>query len=376
MSKNNKRIFTLAEEKPTKAVIKMGLPITMGMIVVFSIVIMAVGLIFINPIVEMLGADESTFAFTKQYTGIMFFGTFFMMGNYTFGQLLRSEGAVMPSMLGMVAGTVANIVLDPIFIFGLNMGVRGAAIATVLGNAIAVCIFIFCYAKGKTMLKPSLKYIKPDAKIIKEILWVGFPHTLEQFMTTAATIVLNNLAASYGGLAVAAIGVTTKLMSFGSYIYQGMTAGCQPILGYCYGAGNNKRLKAVIKAGIKVTTLIEIAVMIFFVSLAPILMKLFTDTPEVITLGTRALRAMVMILPFVATTSIVRNTYSAMGKPMPSFVLTVIRQIVLYIPIMILFNKISGFYGLIWAQPVSEFLSMIIAIAMLGKTLKSINKSE
>ena len=448
MNKNDRRIFTLAEEKPVKAVIKMGVSLTMGMmfmavynladtffigllrddyqlaatnlsypvmmlmvalsaivasgaasyisrcmgkqdmdnakrtlttgfvmIIVFGFIIAAGGLIFIDPIVQLLGADETTASFTKQYTVILFIGTFFMMGNYTFGQLLRSEGAVMPSMIGMIAGTVINIILDPVFIFLFGLGVRGAAIATVIGNAAAVCIFVFYYVSGRTILKPSLKYIKPDVKIVKEIMWVGFPHMLEQFMTVAAAVVLNNLVACYGGLAVAATGVASKLMSFGSYIYQGMTAGCQPILGYCYGAENHMRLKAVIKSGIKVTTLIEIVVMILFMILAPFLMKLFTDSPEVVDLGTKALRAMVLIFPFVCTTSIVRNTYSAMGRPVPSFILTVIRQAGLYIPVMVLFSSIGGFDLLVFSQPVSEFISMIIAAVMLRVTVNKFDKS-
>ena len=443
MEKSNKRIYTLAEEKEVKAVIKMGVPLTMGMmfmvvynladtfiigllrddfqlaatnlsypimmlmialsaivasgatsyisrclgkqdfeganhtlmmgfvlITIFSIFIMAAGLIFINPIVELLGADETTFEFTRQYIEILFIGTFFTMGNYTFGQLLRSEGAVMPSMVGMIVGTLVNIVLDPVFIFWLNDGVIGAAIATVIGNAASVGIFLYFYATGKTTLKPSAKYLKPNWHIFKEIVLVGFPHTLEQFMTTAATIVLNNIVALYGGLAVAAVGITTKLMSFGSYIYQGMTAGCQPIIGYCYGAGNYIRLKSIIKAGIKVTTTMEVCVMILFMTFAPRLVGIFTDNPEVTQMGSVALRAMVLILPSVSTTSIVRNTYSAIGRPVPSFVLTVIRQICLYIPIMVLFNYIGGFNVLIFSQPVSEFISMIIAFFMLRMLLK------
>lgn len=449
METENKRIYTLAEEKPVKAVLKMGVPLTAGMmfmavynladtffigllrddyqlaatnlsypvmmlmvalsaivasgatsyisrclgrkdmdsathtliigfvmITVLSLIITAGGLIFTDPIVRLLGADETTAGYTKEYTKTLFAGTFFIMGNYTFGQLLRSEGAVMPSMAGMIAGTVINIILDPVFIFLLDLGVKGAAAATAAGNAAAVLIFVFCYISGRTTLKPSLKYIRPDSEIVKEILWIGFPHTLEQFMTTSAAVVLNNIAACYGGLAVAAIGISTKLMSFGSYIYQGMTAGCQPILGYCYGAENHSRLKAVIKAGITVTTMIEIAVMILYMVLSSFLISLFTDSAEVIEMGSRALRAMVLILPFVSTTSIVRNTYSSMGKPAPSFVLTVIRQVALYIPFMFLFDHIAGFDGLIHSQPVSELLSMIIAAVMLKVTVKRLEDGK
>lgn len=448
MSEKDQRIYTLAEEKPAKAVLKMGIPVTLGMmfmvvynmvdtffigmlkddyqlaatnlsypvmmvmvalsaivasgassfisrcmgdkdmakadhtlttgfllIIISSVLITLTGSLFIDPLVRMLGTDHNTFGYTKEYTQILLAGAFFIMGNYTFGQLLRSEGSVMPSMIGLIAGTIANIILDPIFIFKLGFGIRGAAIATVLGNGLGVLIFIFYYASGRTVLCPSVKYMKCKAEILKEIMWVGFPHTLEQFMTTAATIVMNNLAASYGGLAVAAMGVVTKLMSFGTYLYQGMTAGCQPILGYCFGAKNYKRLKDVIRSGIQITTIIELAVMAVFGITAPYLVAIFTGTQTVIEMGAKTLRAMMLILPFVGTTSIARNTYSAMGMPMQSFGITILRQLVFYIPFMLLFDKLWGYAGLIHAQPASELLSMIVSVVMLFGTVNKLWKN-
>lgn len=447
--KQDKRIFTLSKEKPAKAVLKMGVPVTMGMmfmvvynivdtffvgmlgddyqlaatnlsypvmmvmvalsaivasgaasfisrcmgdgdiakanhtlttgivlIVALSVLIMTAGLVFLDPLVKLMGADDNTFGFTKAYTRVLLIGTFGIMGNYTFGQLLRSEGSVMPSMIGLIAGTLANIVLDPLFIFTFGFGIQGAAIATVLGNGLGVLVFAYYYLSGKTVLRPALSYISVRWEILKEILWVGLPHTLEQFMTTAATIVMNNLAASYGGLAVAAMGVVTKLMSFGTYLYQGMTAGCQPILGFCYGAKDFKRLKAVIRSGIMITTLIEFVVMAVFGVLAPYLVSAFTDTQEVIRMGAQTLRAMMWILPFVGTTSIARNTYSAMGMPVPSFGITIVRQLVLYIPFMVLFNRLWGYAGLIHAQPASELLSMVLAVVMLFHTVDRLHDRE
>ncbi len=445
----DKRIFTMASEKPSKAVLKMGIPVTCGMLfmvaynlvdtyfvgllhddyqlaatnlaypvmmiliaiagivgnggasyiarligagetekarhtltigfelIIYSgIVLMAIGLIFINPIVTLLGAKEMSFQYTKDYTIVMFIGSVFTMGNYAIGQLLRAEGSTFYSMIGMIAGTVANIILDPIFIFALKLEIKGAAIATIIGNAIGVGIFIYFYASGKSLLKPSIKLLKLDKKIIGEIMLVGIPHTLEQFFSTAAMIVSNNLAVAYGELTVAAIGISNKIMSFGSYIYQGMAAGCQPLMGYNYGAENYNRLKKIITVGALETTAIEVVVMILCGAFAPTLIGLFTESPEVLSIGVMTLRAAILMLPFVGVTAIARNAFNSIGKPLYAFGITFVRQLFLYIPFMLLFNKFWGYKGLIHAQPAEEFVCMFIAFALIFGVLKRIEKRE
>ena len=449
MSEKNqdKRIYIMAEERPAKAVLKMGVPVTMGMlfmvvynlvdtyfvgllhddyqlaatnlsypvmmiavaiagivgnggasyiarcigagrkdtaehtlmigfemILISGVVLAVVGMLFINPIVNLLGARENTFVYTREYCMVMFLGAVFTMGNYAIGQLLRSEGSTMYSMIGMIAGTVANIILDPVFIFGLHMQIKGAAIATVLGNVIGVGIFLYFYIKKKTLLSFSLKLMKMDRKIVKEIMWVGVPHTLEQFFTTAAMIVNNNLAAGHGELTVAAMGIANKIMSFGNYVYQGMTAGCQPLMGYNYGSGNFKRLKQLIKSGTMITTAIEICIMAVFGIFAPGLIGIFTESEEVIRIGTVTLRAFMLMLPFVGATSIVRNTFNAMGKPLFAFGITIVRQLVLYIPFLLIFNQVWGYTGLILAKPAEELVCMIFALWLLFAYLKRYNE--
>lgn len=445
--KSDKRIYTMAEEKPYKAVLKMGLPVTMGMLfmvvynlvdtyfvgllhndyqlaatnlaypvmmvmvaiagivgnggasyiarcigagkmdeaehtltigfelVLFSGVFLAVlGMVFLNPIVSVLGARENTFSYTKTYCMVMFLGAVFTMGNYAIGQLLRSEGSTVYSMIGMIAGTITNMVLDPIFIFSLRLEILGAAIATVLGNVVGVGIFCFYYWKKKTLLSPAIKFLDLDSRIIREIMLVGIPHTLEQFFTTAAMIVNNNLAAGYGELSVAAMGIANKIMSLGNYIYQGMAAGCQPLMGYNFGAKNYARMQKLIRSGVLVTTGIEVVILVVYGSFAPMLIGLFTQSEEVIAIGTKTLRVFMLMLPFVGSTSIARNTFNAIGKPMFSFGITIVRQLVLYIPFLLIFNKMWGYTGLIHAQPVEEGICMVCSLILLVTYLKKYEK--
>ena len=441
----DKRIYIMAEEKPVKAVFKMGVPVAMGMLfmVVYNLVdtyfigllhddyqlaaanlsypVMMVsvaiasivgnggasymarcigadrrdraaqtltigielllvsgllltvfGALLIDPIVALLGAKDNTFQYTKDYCIVMILGSVFTMSNYAVGQLLRSEGSTVYSMIGMISGTVANMVLDPIFIFALKMEIKGAAIATVLGNVLSTVIFLWFYARRKTLLVPSLRLARLDMGIIKEILLVGVPNTLEQFFATAAMIVNNNLAAGYGEQTVAAMGIANKIMSFGTYIYQGMAGGCQPLMGYNYGAQNHSRMKALLKAGVASIAGVELAIMAVFGVFAPCLIDIFTDSPEVISIGTATLRALMIMLPFVGTTTVIRSTFNAMGKSMFAFGITIVRQLVLYIPCLLLFNQIWGFQGLIHAQPTEEIVCMMFALWLISGQMKKL----
>lgn len=438
MNKEDKRIFTLSEEKPVKAVVKMGVPLIAGMFimvlynlvdtyfiglthndyqlaavnlaypvmmitiavsnmigtgsssliarslgaddrekadhtlttgfmltVVNSIIVAAVGLIFLKSIVQGLGAKDNTTEFTEQYVRIILIGSLFTMGNYTFGQFLRSEGSVKYSIVGMIVGTIVNIILDPIFIFILNLQVQGAAIATIIGNGCGMAASLLFYIRGKTLLKPSLKYIKPTAEILKEIFWVGVPASLETLLTSAAYIVNNNLAVSYGELTVAAMGIAQKVLSLGNYIYQGFAAGTQPIMGYNYGAKNYDRMMKVLKAGIMVVSASELLLMALYGISAPLLIGIFTESAEVISIGTMVLRTLMFILPFVGAVSMCRMSFQAMGKPQYAFGITLVRQLILYVPLLLLLNQIFGFGGMIWAQPVTETIMMAASIFLL-----------
>ena len=333
--------------------------------VINSLLVTVIGLLFLKPIVTGLGAKANTFQYTLDYVSVILFGSLFTMGSYTFGALLRSEGSVKYSVIGMIAGTLTNIILDPLFIFTLGMQIKGAAIATILGNAVSALCSVYFYAAGKTLLKPDITKLMPTKEILKEIFWVGVPATLETLLTSGAYIVNNNLAVSYGELTVAAMGIAQKILSLGNYVYQGFAAGTQPIMGYNYGAGNFRRMLDVLKAGLLTVSLTELTIMAGCGIFAPQLIAVFTQSPEVIQTGSVILRAIMWILPFVGATSMSRMSFQAMGKPLYAFVITLIRQLILYIPLLLLFNHLFGFQGLIHAQPVTEFIMMIVSVSLL-----------
>lgn len=442
-SKEDKRIYILREEKPAKAVVKLGVPLIAGMFIMVlynlvdtyfiglmrddyqlaavnlaypvmmisiaisnmigtgassliarslgaddrekadhtvtvgfgltvlnSVIVAAGGLLVLDRIVRGLGAQKNTFEFTRQYVQVILAGSLFTMGNYTFGQLLRSEGSVKQSVAGMIVGTIVNIILDPVFIFGLGMEIRGAAIATILGNAAGMCVSLWFFMSGKTLLRPSLKYVTPTAEILREIFWVGVPATLETLLTSAAYIVNNNLAVGYGELTVAAMGISQKILSLGNYVYQGFAAGTQPIMGYNYGARNYRRMIDVLKAGVMVCSGTELCIMAAYGLFAPQLIGIFTQSPQVIATGSRVLRTIMWILPFVGAVSMSRMSFQAMGKPQFAFAITLVRQLILYVPLLLILNHVFGFGGMIWAQPATEVIMMAVSLSLLYRVIK------
>ena len=448
-SKEDKRIYTLSREVPAKAVVKMSVPLIIGMFimvlynlvdtyfigltgddyqmaavnlaypvmmvsvaisnmigtgassfiarclgsgekdkaehtltsaftltVINSLLVMVMGLVFLSPLVRLLGAKENTFLYTQQYVQVILAGSFFTMGSYTAGALLRGEGSVRYSMTGMIVGTIMNIILDPLFIFTLNMQIRGAALATILSNAAGLGVSLLYYARRKTLLRPSSKYILPTKEILCEIYWVGVPASLETLLTSAAYTVNNNLAVNYSELTVTAMGISQKVLSLGNYVYQGFASGTQPIMGYNYGAKNSDRMRKILKAGVFTVTGTEIVLMLIYAVFAPYLIDIFTDSGEVVDIGAHVLRRLMFILPFVGTVSMCRMSFQAMGKPQYAFGITLVRQLILYIPLLLLLNKVFGFSGMLWAQPITEAVMMAVSLILLTTVIERIADNE
>lgn len=341
-----------------------------------SMLVMSIGLAFLPAVARLLGAKENTFVCTQQYVQVILLGSFFTMGSYTAGALLRSEGSVRYSMTGMIVGTLMNIALDPLFIFTLNMQIRGAAISTVLSNAAGFGVSVLYYLRGKTLLRPSAEQIVLSGEILREIYRVGVPASLETLLTSAAYTVNNNLAVEYSELTVTAMGIAQKVLSLGNYVYQGFASGTQPIMGYNYGARNADRMKKVLKAGVSAVTGTELVLMSMYCIFAPMFIDIFTDTAEVVDIGAHVLRRLMFILPFVGTVSMCRMSFQAMGKPNLAFAITLIRQLILYIPLLLLLNTCFGFNGMLWAQPVTEAVMMTVSLLLLTNTIKQISPTE
>lgn len=364
------------DDKSANRTLSTGIAICTGL----AVIVMTLGLVFLKPFITLLGATQAVYPYAFSYASIMFIGTLPVMLSYTGGQLVRSEGAVMPSIAGMMIGTIINVILDPIFIFALNMGIEGAAIATVLGNVGAMGYYIWYYLSGKSLVKFKLKYICGEKKIWGQTFAIGIPAALSQFLMSVALIVCNNLAKPYGENAVAGMGVAAKLMYIGTFIFMGFSAGCQPLVGYNYGAKNFPRVKAIIKSGMIITEGIGIVLTVLFGIFASGLVAIFTPLPEVISAGATVLCIYMLSFLVLGPQMLASTTIQAFGKAKDSLLLSIARQGLFYIPLLYLLNSNFGFKGLLWAQPVADAitlaLGLILLIVILKKCMKNITSTE
>lgn len=350
--------------------------IATGILVIMSIIVMIAG-IFMSPnIAKGLGANDATFNYTYKYIFIMFIGAIPVMCSYALGQLLRSEGNIMQSVIGLTLGTVVNIVLDPVFIFGLKMEITGAAIATIIGQTSTLLYFMYAFLKGKTTLKINLKKFKYDKNIFKEIFTIGVPASLNQMLMGVATVIVNNIAVGYGTLTVAGMGVAMKIMTIGTFVFMGFSAGCQPLVGYNYGCNNIPRVKEIIKKGIIITSIIGLSLALIFGVFANSLIGLFTSEPEVINKGAIILRALIISLPFVGGQMISTTSAQSMGKVVVAFILSISRQGLLYMPLLIILNKVFGFSGFIYAQPITDMIMLTFSAILLFKVMPKEDNSH
>lgn len=346
------------------------------LICLFGALTALAGIVFRKQIPNLLGASEQSFGFTLQYVLILMVGGCFIIGNFVLGQLIRAEGSTKLSMIGMMLGTVANIILDPIFIFTFGWGIAGAAIATVVGNALSVLFFLACYLRRKTFLHLDFNNFGFESAILKEIFAVGIPVTTGQALISVAQMVQNNLAAGYGDTTVAALGISLKLMTIGTFIFMGFSAGCQPLMGFNYGSGNFRRLREFIKTGIIVTTLIGLGLLLTMWISAPYLVSTFTPLDDVQAAAATILRTLIFSLPFMGGITLCTTTFQAMGQPIKAFILTAARQGIFYIPLLFLLNHLFGWRGMLLSQPIADLVMILLAATFLLHVLRGLGEGR
>lgn len=346
--------------------------VTTGIVICIGLALLSslIGILLVDPFVRVLGADQSTFLYTKSYVVILLCGAIFVMLNFCMSQLLRSEGIMIPAMLGMFLSTISNIILDPVFIFVFDLGIAGAAFATVLGNLIGLIYYIICYTNGTATLKIKKKFFTLNPLIWKEIFLIGTPSTLNQVLVSCALILSNNFAATYGTDLVAGMGISSKIMTLGSFLFIGLSAGCQPLIGFNYGAQNFVRLKSVLKNGMLLASSLGIFLALFFGTCAPWLIGLFTDIDTVLNNGIFTLRILLFSLPVLGSQMLSSSAIQSMGKALPAFLLSISRQGIFFVPLLFSLNHFFGKEGFLFAQPVSDIITLMIALTTLITILR------
>ena len=327
-----------------------------------AVLVCCVGSLFLTPLIGALGGSGAVLPYARGYTLTILLGSLPIMLSYTAGQLIRAEGAAMASIKGMVAGTIANIVLDPIFIFVFKLGLTGAGIATVIANLVALCVHFRFYQSGKSALALRIKNVSFDRKIWGQTFSIGTPAALSQLLISFALVVCNNLILGYEGsdVILAGMGVVSKLNYIGTFIFMGFSAGCQPLVGFNYGAQNYARTKSIIRKAMLITLGIGCVLFAAFGIFAAGLVQLFTPLEAVIDWGAKILRIQMFMFLWLGPQMIATTSIQAFGRAGASLLLSVARQGLFFIPLLFAGNALFGLNGLFAAQPAADLLTLLL----------------
>lgn len=328
---------------------------------VLSLVLGVVGILCIPLFLKATGSSGETAAAAQQYMLWILIGSPFVLLKFTMVQLIRGEGGARQAMYGLFIGTGANIILDPIFIFWFNMGVSGAAIATVIGQGLGMCYYIWYYRSKHAVAAPALKYLHLRWEIFREILLIGVPSSLSQVMMSIGNTISYNLASAYGVSAVAALGVASRVFSIPIFIFIGVSIGVQALIGFNYGAGNFPRMKKAISTALLINLSLSVVFTLLFALLPRQLISMITPIAQTIAIGRQVIAAYIYAIPFAGVGMILMTSLQAMGKALPAFIVSISRQGLAYIPALLALNKLFGFDGLIFALPLADAFTTLIS---------------
>lgn len=333
-------------------------------------------IIFMNPLLRILGSRSETYQYSKDYLFYIAVGAPFILLANTFGHAVRGEGASKASMIGGMIGTIVNIILDPIFILTFHMGTAGAAIATVLGNVFGCAYYLYFLTRKSQSMSLDFRYLKSCNQVAVRVLSVGVPAGISSALMSIATILLNNALVPYGDTAVAAMGIVTKVYLFIVFVHMGISNGIQPLLGYCYGAGNRKRFMGILKFSSILTVICGSILTLAYIVFSRQIMGVFIEDAEVVQYGIPMLIATSLAGPVLGLMFLSINSMQAINRPLPATILSLCRQGLFFIPLLFILNKVFGLHGINYTQTVSDYLAILIAVFMLFPSVKKAFSTE
>lgn len=338
---------------------------------VIGVISMIVIWLFNEPICRVIGASDDTVGYASQYLGIVAAAIPFVIIGNTFSNIIRAEGKPQKAMMGMIIGNVLNIVLDPICILFLGWNVAGAAIATVVGNLVSVLYYIVHLTSKKSMLSIHPRDYRAGDGIAAGVMAIGIPASLNSLLMSISNIFINNVMVQYGDMAVAGLGVAMKVNLIVVMLLIGLGSGIQPLLGYCYGAGNKKRYTAVMKFSLLLALCLSVVMTIICYVFAGPLVTIFLQDAEAFQFGFAFSRAYILSGPILGFLFVFINAIQSTGAAIPALILSVSRQGLLFLPILFILNSVCTEAAQIaHAQPITDYLSTLLAAILFIITYK------
>lgn len=333
---------------------------------VFGLLLGITGLLTLEPLMRLLGSTETILPYAAEYGKYILISAPFMTMTFVLNNILRSEGKARLSMIGLASGSILNIGLDPLMIFVFDMGITGAAAATLIGNIISFCILLYFFLAKKTTVRLSVQSISRSPMLYLKIIRNGLPSFCRQGLASISTVMLNNAAAYYGDAAVAAISIVGKIFMLIFSVILGFGQGYQPVAGFNYGAGKYKRVKEALMFNyITATIMMTVLAAVGFI-FAPQLMELFIkDDPQVIETGALALRIQCLSMPLLPLTTTSNMTFQSIGKSWTAVLLSSCRQGIYFIPLILILPDIYGLNGVISVQTAADVLSAATSLPFL-----------
>ena len=339
--------------------------------VLFGLCVTAVLLLFRSQILLILGAEEETLQYAEAYYTWISLGAVFIIFGLVPSNILRTEGLAAQAMFGSVLGSIVNIILDPVFIFGLKQGAAGAAIATVIGNIAADIYYLYAVIKKADRLSASLSEVKIPGRMMRDILAIGIPASITNLMQSFMVMMTNHFLLPYGTDKIAAMGIALKANMITALILVGFAFGGQPLIGYNYGARNEKRLKEILKFAYLFEMGLGLAFTIAMSVSAPAMMKLFMNDPDIVANGAMMLRYQQLGMTFMSITLVSTCVCQSVGSALGAFTLSISRQGVLYVVLLFLLSNLFGYTGVLVSQACADVLTAAIALCLIWKILLS-----
>lgn len=357
----------LGQKKPDKARQTASFCFWTGLVV--GIIGMLVIWIGIEPISTLVGATRATRQYVKEYLQIVAVGVPFLILSNCFSNVIRAEGKANIAMAGMIIGNLANIILDPVMILALGWDVKGAAVATVIGNILSAVFYVIHLVSKSSSLTIHPKYFRAGNGIATGVMAIGIPASLNSILMSTSNVLVNNQMKQYGDMAVAGLGVAMKVNMVAVMLLIGVGTGIQPLLGYCYGARNRKRFLAVLRFSLLFAIILSACMtVICYLGAGPMVRAFLSDT-SAYAYGMQFARTLIISGPVLGVLFVMINTIQGMGAAFPSLILSVSRQGIIYIPTLFLFNRIfHSARMLVMTQPVVDYASTTLSLILFSIT--------
>ncbi len=343
---------------------------------VSGLVILMFGFLFLEPLMKLFGSlDAEVLKHSKDYAVFILIAAPIMCMSFVMNNVLRAEGKAVLSMIGLVAGAVVNVVLDPILIFAADLGVTGAALATCVSQIVSFCILLVMFLSGKTITRLRWRSVSRKGNVYAEIVATGFPSFCRQILASLCTVFLNRAAHTYGGdAAQAALGVVQKVFMLAFSISLGVGQGYQPVLGYNYSAKRFDRVRSAYLFTLGFSTTVMAVFAIVCAIVAPGLMRVFSLSDVATDIGTLTLRLQCICMPLLPMNFMVGLTYQVVGNKAIAALLSVSRQGLFYIPAVLILPSLLQLFGVQCCQAVSDFLAFFFAIPFTLAFFKTLKK--